>query len=103
MLNERLSIKFYMLNEQHKNLALTHKHSYIDKMREEHKRTLHIIHTKNTPTFKLSNEASCLTPTKLLKGKKNTGVERERLLCGVCFEGEHYPSFYTSLWSVWPR
>ena len=56
-------------------------------MRASTKGTLDIIHTKRLKLLKLSNEASCLTPTKLLKVKR-IQVEGERLLCcGVCEEG----------------
>jgi hypothetical protein len=49
------------------------------------KGTLDIIHTKRLKLLKLSNEASCLTPT--TKNSKKIQVEGERLLsCGVSWE-----------------
>ena len=65
-------------------------------MRASTKGTLDIIHTKRLKLLKLSNEASCLTPTKLLKVKR-IQVEGERLLCcSLYWEGGLSPSSYTT-------
>ena len=51
-----------------------------------------MIHTKNTLRFKLSNEASCLTPTKLLKRVKRIQMW-ERGSYVVCVK-ERAPPLY---------
>jgi len=50
---------------------------------QTHRRILNIIHTKNSPKYKLSNEASCLAPNKTTKNSKKIQVW-ERGSCVVC-------------------
>jgi hypothetical protein len=60
---------------------------------QEHKRNLHIIHTKNSPKYKLSNEASCLAPNRTTKNSKKIQVW-ERGSCVVCVERSTYTPIF---------
>ena len=61
------------------------------------RRILNIIHTKNSPKYKLSNEASCLAPTKTTKNSKKIQVW-ERSSCVVCILGESSTPLFIHDW-----